>query len=311
MKKNIPYLRAMLFCIMITRASFGAPELKVPEHDIGLGFIGGVNIGTMYGKGIDGLDAIYGKNSTSLRFSGNGSIAATYQFHKLLAAQTGLTFTGKGFKVLLAKDYSDGVTTERFLMRSVNHLELPLMVRLMLKKKHADLMSGAGKVTFHVFGGVGFDLVIAASDNEYLKYTYDSVSVSNSQNGKDKVANVNLLSDTTYTDSMGNKLHYSYNDYFRRADITAIVGCSVERRFDAVSIFLEFQYLQGLLNFNDVSERAEKELSNYTNSVKPYLISMNRDQNSRFRTYAITAGITIYLKAASYQYRLLHSEITY
>lgn len=308
MEKKRFYLPFIFICILIIQTSFGAEALPVPQNDISLGFIGGVNLGTMHGKSMDGLDAIYGDNSTSLRFSGNGIIAVTYQFHRLLAVQSGVTFSGKGFKVLLAKEYVEGVTIERFLLRSINHLELPLIVRLSLKKKRNDLMSGAGKVFFHVFAGVGFDCVIKASDNEYLKYTYDSTSLSNSQNGKDNVDEVDLLKDKTYTDTLGNKLHYSYDSYFRRADITAIAGCSIEKRFDAVGILLQFQYLQGLLNFNEVSDRAKEELSNYVDSKKPYLISMNRDQNSRFRTFSITAGIVIYLKAASYQYRLFHSE---
>ena len=74
-----------------------------------------------------------------------------------------------------------------------------------------------------------------------------------------------------------------------------ILGMTFEQRFHGAGIFLELQYNQGLLNFNNLSDYAAKVLAQYNNpDPSPDVIVKQYD--AMFRTISINFGVTIYIR---------------
>jgi len=249
------------------------------------------NIATMHGSDIDELGKI-AYSDAGARASGNGNITLTCMFNRILAVQTGVCMTGKGFRILLDQVSGSGGEGKLYLKRSVTYFEVPLLLRTIFLNKKGYYSGFA----YHLFAGGAINMVVSAKEKLYAKYVYrDPYTGKITGRETDEIDESDLMQDETIVDTLGNRFKYTFGDFYRRNDLVLILGMTFEQRFHGAGIFLELQYNQGLLNFNNLSDYAKRIIVEY-NEPDPSSDVTVVQYEAMFRTFSINFGVTIYIR---------------
>lgn len=284
--------KTLLFLILFFLNSFSqevTAEKKFPEFVIG--FSAGANIASMYGSEIDELGKI-ASGDVSPKASGNGKLTLTCMFNRILALQTGVWMTGKGFKIILDQFSGAGGDGTLYLRRSVNYFEVPLLLRTVFLKKKGNY----GGFALHLFAGGAINKVVSAKEYLYAKYVYKNPYTGViTDRETDRLDKLDLMEEEVLTDTLGNQFQYTFGDFYRWNDIVLIFGMTFEQRFHGSGIFLELQYNQGLLNFIDLSEHARKVIAQYDNPDPSPDVTVVQYE-AMFRNFSINFGVNIYIR---------------
>jgi hypothetical protein len=260
-----------------------------------LGLKAGYSNAQMHGSEIDGLVAKYGNSATAIS-AANAGIRFAYSLKKWLDIEIGPSLSGNGFKLQLATqsgiDWSSGYprefTANLFDERVVYFLEIPLGLRVKtsyLSSKVLSLYGGAG---------INYGFVFSASENMFVETTTDNFPNQGSTSKGKNLQSLNLFEDRIITDTAGNQLHYSFNDYYRKNNIFLAGEIGIEKRLENVGFFFEVHYEQGLLNFNKLSAKARTELAAFHADTTTSNIVFLGEPDAFFKNIKFSLGLNIY-----------------
>ena len=133
--------------------------------------------------------------------------------------------------------------------------------------------------------GPALSFVVVAKDEAFISYT----TPGNTKPKKERVDAIDLTKDEIYYDTLGNVLHYNFNDFYRRYDVGLVfcTGMNIVTS-STVDLFIELRYVQGLLNFNRLSEKAKEELVKF-NQIDPSNIIIIESE-ARHRVMSVLIG---------------------
>jgi hypothetical protein len=281
----------LLFIITIL-----AGPLFSDDASINIGIIGGLSMAGINGTEMDAIKLQY-DNMPVPRWFGAGGVRIGYPIFRFLELESGLHLSGNGFEVFL-----DGVTTDIdfsynlpriteynvYFKRRIIFLDIPLSLRLQTK------FSSKRHFRFYTFAGLVTGFVVSAVD-QLIGETATGTIVDESYSTKrETLEEINLLKDREIVDDSGNVIHYTYDDFFRRTNLSWQVGLGFEKRIRSISIFFQYQIFQGLLNFNKVSDRARSELSAQSNGAAPESENF-QETTAYFRGVKVSLGITVFI----------------
>lgn len=264
--------------------TFAYTDTGSAQADFSIGFTGGLNIASMHGSDIDALtETAHSKGAVKAAVTAGFSL--TYKFKKIVAIQSGASITGKGFRVLLDQASGSGGSAKLYYRRSINYFEVPLLFKTIFTDRYS-------KISTHLFAGPAIGFPIFAEDKIYAKIS-QSTYMGGTERDTEVLDRLNLFRDETYTDSAGNELHYTFDDFHRRVDISLMAGLAFEKVYGFTSFYFEMKYNQGLLNFNDLSDKARKEIALYNNPDTSNVIV--NEMEAKFRNFSISIGTNIYI----------------
>ncbi len=265
------------------------------ELPLSFGIVGGLNSASMQGSEMEGLAQTYGHEPGNL-YRGNGGLRLSYALKEWLLLESGLFFSGNGYDLVLAtqsgSSWDDGWPTSVELRvrveRKMTFLEAPLAFHLRTP------MLGEGLIRLYAMAGMRFGVVVSATESFYGETITRSASGSE-DNDTELLSETDLFASATYYDSAGHALHYTYGDFYRWNDLSLTLGAGVEKRFKNSGIFAQVHYQLGLLNFNDLSEQARRELAQYGSDTSTSGVVYLGEPEAFFRTVQISVGLNIYL----------------
>ena len=286
---NLSQVNKMIILLSVVWICAFAKSDKSEYPSFSMAIQGGGNFATMFGSNIDALLSSACGDGT-LKASINAEMSLTMQFNRILAVQTGIGGAGKGFRILL--DYESGHLGKASLYyrRNISYLEVPLLLRSIFFAERGYNTGGA----FHLFAGPLLGIVATARDKVYAKIT-EVDWAGNETKKTDHIDNVDLMESVVWEDTASHKVHYSFDDFYRRVDMSLVIGFAIERRFSVSGLFLECRYVQGLLNFNNLSEKAKKELEEYYSDDIQGEFSIYQLE-AKCRTIYVSLGVNTYFK---------------
>jgi hypothetical protein len=243
----------------------------------------GWNYSSMHGSEIDALKRDF-NSSPIFMMQGIGSIYFNYFVNNHFLLNAGIKKEGKGYKFPISTlsgtdPYGNDLKYTLYQQRNITSIDIPVGLSYKIGRKY--LLS--------IKCGLSPSFVISAFD-KYVEETTTSKVLQN----RDLFKNVNII------DSLGNTIHYNFNDFHGRFDLNLILGFETEKRFNHVGLFLGFQYIAGLLNFNQLSQKARSELAVFHQSDYSKIAFGNLDNSSSyFLNYQFNFGINIYIKNKS------------
>ncbi len=291
----------MLFRIVTFLIICSAPFfLHAKEVSVYFGLMGGLNVSYMEGSEIDALVKKYDSYSESI-FSGNGGFRLAYSVKSWLEIESGAYFSGDGFKILLdsesgldwSGDIPQDVEFNVYMARKVTFLEFPIYLRL-----QTPYFTGQN-VRIYGFGGLRMGIVTKAEEKLIGETITSNFPNQGESVDKDDLLVVDLFKNETFTDSMGNKIHYTYEDFHRRNDLSLALGFGVEKRFDIAGLFIQGHYQYGLFNSNELSDKARKEIADFGTDTTSTNIVILGDPEALYRGFQFSAGFNIYINHKS------------
>jgi hypothetical protein len=272
--------------------------LSAGDLPFNFGFSGGVNFGYMEGSEIDALELTYGHSASTIT-SGNGGLRFTYVLQKWLKVESGLHLSGNGFELLLASesgiDWSSGtprsVETNLYSVRRVRTLEIPFSFRVQTPCFSKE------NVSLYAMAGLRMGFVVKAIEKLVVETIASNFPDQGESSDRDDLSETDLFQDRIISDTTGHQIHYTYDDFYRSNDLSYTFGAGIEKRYKNAGFFLEGHYQHGLLNFNNLSDRARKEIAQFGSDSGQTNIVLLGEPDAFFRTIQFSAGVTIYLQA--------------
>jgi hypothetical protein len=267
--------------------AFFAVVISANSLPLNLGIMGGISLSYMDGSEIDGLESYYQSTADPVT-TGNCAIHFGYSLLKWCEIQSGLFISGHGYEMLISNksgiDWSSSmplvVEVSLYAERKIVLMEFPLLLRL--KTPYFSRL----KFRIYGFGGIMCGFVFSAFENLIEEIvTYYPLE---ERTTREKVSSVNLFESRVISDSSGNQIHYSYNDYHRRGSSSLMAGFGMEKRFNYIGVFIQGQFVYGLKNFNRLSDKAKREI------VDSLGILVYEEQEAYFRSFQISTGFTFY-----------------
>jgi hypothetical protein len=267
------------------------------DAPVNFGVLGGVSLAYMEGSEIDALEIEHG-SSADITFTGSGGLRIGYMLRNWFEIETGAYLTGNGYEILLASesgtDWSDGmprgVTASLYRVRKVTLLEFPLSVRLQTPYFSSQ------DVKIYGFGGIRAGIVTAASERIVGETATSNFPNQGESRSRDVLEKVDLMENRIIEDSLGNVVHYSFNDFYRRGNLSLTVGFGMENRIGIVGLFIQGQYTYGLLNFNKLSDKARQELAAFESGSEQSSIVFLGEPEAYFRNVQVSAGLNVYIR---------------
>jgi len=293
------YLIIPVLCVVFHFTQLHGQSDEIDRAIFSLGLTGGLNLVSAYGtepdNQFDVLDfTSVRKISGSAKFSLGLDVGwiETQRGGIFFTIETGGAFVGKGYRVILPEEYGMSWRGKRprignvdlYQDMSVNYFEVPLLIK-------PTFSSDWNIQNVYLILGAAYGFVISAIDDYYQKI---STPGSSRQSVKEHLS-VDLKEDRVFLDAEGGVLQYSFDDFYREQDISIILGAGLEMIYDdLIGLFVEAKYSFGLLNFNNISEAAQSQLSTFgAGNAKAFPFQVN--ESKKFRYFQCAVGIKIHL----------------
>jgi hypothetical protein len=268
---------------------------QTQDFPVNFGLMGGLNVSYMEGSEIDALQNKY-KNSPAPNNFSNFGLRFAYSLQKWIEIESGAFFSGNGFDLLLETSSNTAlknsgpqtVTTKLFRKRKIVFMEFPLALRL-----QTPYFSRAA-FRIYGFGGARFGVVTKAEE-KLVENTSTSTGIQEN-NDKNTLQTIDLLKDRTITNPSGKQIHYTYNDFYNRTNVSLVFGAGFEKRFKIIGIFIQGQYQYGLSNFDKLSDNAKKEIENFGSDTSKLSILYPDKSEAFFRSLQLSIGLNFYIK---------------
>lgn len=284
-------MRTLLLLITL----LAAPVIAA-DAPINIGALGGLSMAGINGTIMEPVRLKYG-NYPVPRWFGAGGVRVGYSLFRFLELESGVHLTGNGFEIFL-----DGVTTDidfsyslpriteknLYLVRKITFLDIPLSVRL-----QTPFFSNA-RLRFYTFAGLRTGFVVRAVDQLVGETATGTIVDENYSTKRETLEEVDLFKDRVIVDENGTIINYTYDDFYRRTNLSWQIGLGFEKRIRSISIFLQYQIYQGLVNFNKVPDWAERASSNPENVTAQNVVTF-QETTSYFNGVQIAAGITVFI----------------
>jgi hypothetical protein len=278
------------------------PSILFASNDapVNFGFLGGVNFSYMEGNDIEAMEIKY-KSSAEFTLRGNFGIRAAYALKKWLELESGAFFSGNGYEMLIASadggvDWSNGmprsVSANLYNIRNITFLEFPLALRL-----QTPYFSN-NRVKIFAFGGIRAGIVVSAKDKLVVETVTSNFPDQGDSKDREDYSVTDLFQSRIITDSLGHQLHYTYNDFYRRGNISFVLGGGFERRYSVVGFFALGQYVFGLSNFNKLSTKARNELAAFQTDSSSGVVFLGQPE-AFFRSFQLSGGLNFYIPGSN------------
>jgi hypothetical protein len=280
--------KGAMLCIissLLVMSAVGLARADEGEHNFHLNFTGGMNSARMSGSEIDSWEELKGFDAYVATY-GRGEITLSVPLSHWLNVEAGLGFGAKGFRI--PEDISYGYTwistndSQTVREYAFYLLELPILIK-------PNLIFHENEYGFYVSAGIKPGLVIAAKETEYLE-TKSSYYVSGTTNDDSKVdSTFDLFEDRTVIDGEGNEIAYSYDDFYRRFDLSLLVGVGFQKMWGTIGIAVGGLFDIGLLNMRQYSDDALDDIEDaIANSTTDEPLFLDGSPEMRFRTLSLS-----------------------
>jgi hypothetical protein len=181
------------------------------------------------------------------------------------------------------------VGVNMYSVRKITFLEFPLALRLQTP------FISKPNIRFFGFGGIRTGVVSKAVEKIVKETVTSNFPNEGESTDREDYKETDLFKSKTYTDAAGNQVHYTYEDFYRRGNVSLHFGFGVEKRYLNVGFFIQGQYVYGLLNFNKLSDKARKELALYNTDGKTSNVIFLGEPGAFFRSIQISTGLNIFI----------------